>query len=158
MKKINLADIPYTENKSPKGRFQRFRKEISVALGAKRSTFPALGGHPFEVELVRLPPGAVNWPYHLHTVEHEFYLIISGKGQVRTSQGVTDVTAGDAFHHPPGEPHQIINPSKADLLYYVIADNQISDGCFYPDSNKWANNDVDQCFRIAEVEYYDGEE
>jgi uncharacterized cupin superfamily protein len=158
MKKVNVNDIPFAEAKSPTGKFHRLRREISVALGAKRGNLPALGGHPFEVELVKLPPGAINWPYHSHSIEHEFYLVVSGKGQVRTPSGLFEVGPGDAFLHPPGEPHQIINHTDADLLYYVIADNQISDSTFYPDSGKWANNDVDRCFRVTEVDYYDGEE
>ena len=33
MRKINLKDVPEQEKKSPKGKFGRFMKNISVALG-----------------------------------------------------------------------------------------------------------------------------
>ena len=158
MKKINLEDVPWSEGKSPSGKFHRFRKELSVKLGAKRGEMPATGGHPFEVELAKIPPGAINWPLHSHTIEHEFYLIVSGTGRVRTQDGEFEVRAGDVFVHRPSEPHQMRNPGPDDLVYYVIADNQIADSCYYPDSQKWANNDIDRCFRPVEVEYYDGED
>lgn len=158
MKKINVDEIPWSERKSPSGKFHRFRKELSVSLGAKRGEMPAAGGHPFEVELVKMPPGALNCPFHSHSVEHEFYLIVSGAGRMRTQEGEFEVKAGDAFVNRPGEPHQMSNPGPGDLVYYVIADNQISDSCYYPDSQKWANDDIDRCFRAVEVDYYDGEE
>jgi uncharacterized cupin superfamily protein len=158
MKIVNVEAVPWTEGKSPSGKFHRFRKELSVKLGAKRGEMPSGGGHPFEVELVKVPPGAINWPLHSHTIEHEFYLILSGVGRVRTQEGEFEVKAGDAFVNQPGEPHNLSNPGPADLIYYVIADNQIADSCYYPDSQKWTNNDIDRSFRAVEVDYYDGEE
>ena len=71
MKKLNIADLPWVEGKSPKGKFHRFRKDISARLGSARAPLPDSGRHPFEIELVKLPAGAINWPYHSHSVEHE---------------------------------------------------------------------------------------
>lgn len=113
---------------------------------------------PFEVELVRLPPRAVNWPFHSHTAQWEFYLIVSGRGQVRTPSGLSEVREGDCVAHPPGEPHQLTNTGATDLLYYVVADNPASDACHYPDSGKWELPTHDQPVRVTPVEYYDGEE
>jgi mannose-6-phosphate isomerase-like protein (cupin superfamily) len=163
MKKINIADLPWVEGKSPTGKFHRYRKELSAQLGSGRSPSPDSERHPFELELVRIPSGAVNWPYHSHSAEHELYLIVSGVGRVRTPGGLVDVGAGDVIHHPPGEPHQMNNPGSADLVYYVIANNVIAGGavadeCYYPDSDKWATTSIDRCFRPTKVDYYDGEE
>ena len=36
MRKINLKDVPEQEKKSPKGKFGRIMKNISVALDANR--------------------------------------------------------------------------------------------------------------------------
>jgi hypothetical protein len=33
----------------------------------------------------------------------------------------------------PGEPHQIINDSEKDLVFYIIADNPLGESCYYPD-------------------------
>ena len=158
MDHLHPDTLEWTTGQSPKGKFQRHRKELSVAMGAARGQIAARGGHPFEVELVRLPPGAINWPYHSHTVEHEFYIVVGGSGIVRTPDGEREVRAGEVFHHPPGEPHQLRNPGPEDLIYYVIANNEITDDCHYPDSDKWAVTSLERCFRPVPVDYYDGEE
>ena len=70
-----------------------------------------------------------------------------------------EVGAGDAFVQPPGTAHQIRNTSATeDLIYYVIADNPISDPVYYPDSDKWAIRPPGKLGRLTETEYYDGEE
>src|SRR5436853_540089 len=77
-------------------------------------------------------------PYHSHSAESELYLVVSGNGTVRDKDGLTDVGAGDAFFFGPGEAHQLTNAGEEDLVYYVVADNPLGDGCYYPDSGKWA--------------------
>ena len=84
------------------------------------------------------------------------YLVVSGTGQVRTSKGHTAIRPGDAFMCPPNEAHQIINNSKRDLKYYVIADNPVTDVCYYPDSDKWMI--PGKVVRITKVGYHEGEE
>jgi uncharacterized cupin superfamily protein len=163
MKKCNIDELPWEEGKSPKGKFHQFSKDISGGLGSARAPLPASGRHPFEIELVRIPAGAVNWPYHSHSAEHELYLIVSGTARVRSPGGIVQARAGDVIHHPPGEAHQMSNPGPDDLTYYVIANNviagdSVADECYYPDSDKWATPSIDKCFRPAKVEYYDGEE
>ena len=158
MKKINLATVSVEVTQSPKGRFRLFSQDISAAIragnGYKSRTAPC----PFEVELVRLPPRAVNWPYHAHSAQWEFYMVVSGRGQVRTPTGKVEVREGDCFVHSPGEPHQLTNTGATDLVYYVIADNPPSDSCHYPDSNKWKVPGQSKPVRVTPAEYYDGEE
>jgi uncharacterized cupin superfamily protein len=158
MNRINLADLNAEESASPKGRFHRFRSNIAAALAAKRNGSPAAGHCPFEVELVRVPPRAANWPYHAHSAQWEFYLIVSGRGQVRTPQGRFDIREGDCLLHPPGEAHQLTNTGAVDLVYYVVANNAASDICHYPDSEKWSLPGQPKPVRARAAEYYDGEE
>jgi uncharacterized cupin superfamily protein len=68
---------------------------------------------------------------------YEFYLIVSGTPTVRHKDGTTEAKAGDYFMFAPGEPHQMINNGKDDVVYYCIADNPISDHAYYPDTDKW---------------------
>src|SRR5262249_51369182 len=64
MKKINLNKIPWRERKSPKGHYHRFLRDVALAF-KNPSSGPAFRSEPpFEVELVRLPPGAKNFPFH----------------------------------------------------------------------------------------------
>jgi len=162
MKKINVNDIPWRERKSPKGRYHRFLRDVALAFQSPSSGPKLRGDPPFEVELVRLPPGARNFPLHSHAAEWEFYLIVSGTGKVRTGKSLRSLEPGDCILNPPGEPHQIINTSKSDLLYYVIANNAVADFYYYPDSNKWGLEapamNQDRSFRMKDVNYYEGEE
>src|SRR6266566_2208388 len=142
MRKVNLKDIPEQERKSPKGKFHKFVKNVSVALGREPESLDLAERHPFDLALVRIPKGKSYCPYHSHSAESELYLVISGRGSVRDKDGSTMVSAGDAFFFQPGEAHQLTNAGEEDFVYYVIADNPRSggtgDSCFYPDSGKWA--------------------
>jgi uncharacterized cupin superfamily protein len=152
------AIIKWVEQRSPRGRFHLFRRHISEALGAPRDAGLARGGHPFDVELTRVPPGATNFPFHAHAAQWEVYLILSGSGELRAGEGVTVVIAGDAFVCPPGEAHQLKNVGTEDLVYYVIADNPPADVINYPDSNKWFVKPHHKSFTLQETNYYAGEE
>src|SRR2546423_14150021 len=162
MKKVNLDQIPWRERKSPKGTYHRFLRDVAMAFKNPK-TGPRLATNPpFEVELVRLPPGAKNFPLHSHSSEWEFYLIIAGAGKMRTDKLTRIIKPGDCMLSPPGEPHQIINSGKRDLLYYVIANNSTADFWHYPDSNKWGvwaeHLDPPKIFQMKRIDYYDGEE
>src|SRR6202790_2124630 len=143
MRKVNLKDVPAQERQSPKGKFGRRSKDISVALGREPESLELMKRHPFDLALVSIPKGKSLCPYHSHSPESELYLVVSGRGSIRDKDGSTIVTEGDAFFFQPSEAHQITNAGDEDFVYYVIADNPRSggatgDSCFYPDSGKWA--------------------
>src|SRR5262245_66313808 len=137
MHKINSKDIAEVAWSSPKGKFAGAGKEISEALGRKPLSTDLRERHPFDVEICRVPPGKVAYPYHSHSAQWEFYHVISGKGVMRHKDGKTTIEAGDAFIFEPGEPHQLINDSSEDLVLYIVADNPIGESVYYPDSKKW---------------------
>ena len=115
--------------------------------------------HPFDVEILRIPPGKTPYPYHLHSAQWEFYHVISGKGSARDEEGVTPIEPGDAFIFPPGKPHQLINDGLEDLIIMVIADNPLSESGYYPDSKKWVVRVPERrILRSEGLDYYDGEE
>jgi hypothetical protein len=49
MHKANLKDIPEQERKSPKGKFGRFMKHISIALGREPESLDLSKRHPFDL-------------------------------------------------------------------------------------------------------------
>lgn len=160
MRKVNLSEITEGKRTSPKGKYAASYKEISLALGRERDSLDLSKRHPFDLALLRIPPGASHCPYHAHSAQSELFLIVSGLGSVRDGAGTTEVAAGDAFFFGPGEAHQITNPGPNELTYYVIADNPIGDACYYPDSKKWAvfrppDNII---MKGSETNYFDGEE
>ncbi len=115
--------------------------------------------HPFDVEILRIPPGKNPYPYHSHSAQWEFYHVISGRGIARHKDGMTPIEAGDAFIFEPNQPHQLINDSAEDLVVYVVADNPIGESYYYPDSNKCsAYSPQRKMMRSEALNYYDGEE
>ena len=161
MKRVNQNDLPWIERRSPRGRFHRYFRGISHALQGSAAGPPLPGPAPFDVELVRLPGGATNYPFHSHAAEWECYLILAGSGTLRAGEGRTALAPGDCVMCPPGEAHQIVNDGQGDLLYYVIANNAPADFWHYPDSDKWGfptPDGEDVYFRRTGVDYFEGEE
>ncbi len=161
MRKVNLNDIPEDERKSPGGKFHKFVKDISIALGREKDSLDLVKRHPFDLAMVRIPKGKSYCPYHGHSAETEFYLVVSGRGIVRDHHGKTEVKAGDAFFFPPGQAHQLSASTEEDFVYYVIADNPRGDACYYPDSSKWAvpaEGEEEAIVQGKEADYYKDEE
>ena len=166
MRKVHLDQIKEQERKSPKGKYHKFVKEISIALGRDSDSLDLAKRHPFDLAVARIPKGKSYCPYHSHGAESELYLVVSGHGNVRDKDGITGVGPGDAFLFQPGEAHQLSNAGDEDFVYYVIADNPRSggitgDSCYYPDSGKWAvttDGDEEIIVKGSETDYFDGEE
>jgi uncharacterized cupin superfamily protein len=159
MLKVNTKKIAEVTWASPKGKFAGAGKQVSEELGRKPQSMDLNERHPFDVEICRIPPGKTHCPYHSHSAQWEFYHVISGNGAVRHKDGTTPIEAGDAFIFKPGEPHQLINDSLADLVLYVVADNPIGESCYYPDSQKWIVYSPERrLIRSDALKYYDGEE
>jgi uncharacterized cupin superfamily protein len=160
MKKVNTEQMKEDQTwTSPKWKFTGMSKCISEALGRKPTSMDLMERHPFDVEILRIAPGQVPYPYHSHSAQWEFYHVISGRGSVRHEGGSTAIETGDAFIFKPGEAHQLINDSDADLLIYVVADNPIGESCHYPDSGKWlVRSPARRLMRGDNLDYYDGEE
>jgi uncharacterized cupin superfamily protein len=161
MRKINLNDIPESERKSPKEKFHKFVKDISIALGREKESLDLAKRHPFDLAWVRIPKGKSYCPYHGHSAETELYLVLSGQGIVRDRTGTTEVRSGDSFFFAPGEAHQLSAAPEEDFVYFVIADNPRGDSCYYPDSGKWVafkEGGEEVIAKGEEADYYAGEE
>ena len=160
MKKVNTRRLEETTWSSPKGKYAGFGIEVSEALGRDPRSTDLMKRHPFDVEILRVPPGKAPYPYHSHSAQWEFYHVISGAGTVRHKDGQTPIEEGDAFLFGPTEPHQLINDGSEDLIIYVIADNPIGESFYYPDSQKASAHAPEKrrLFRSAPLDYYDGEE
>ena len=159
MKLVNTHQLPEHTWSSPKGKFGGAGQEVSEALGREPLSTDLRKRHPFDVEILRVPPGRSAYPYHSHSAQWEFYHVISGTGLARHEGGTTPIEPGDAFIFEPGEPHQLTNNSAADLILYVVADNPLGESCHYPDSGKWLVRSPERrVLRSEALEYYDGEE
>src|ERR1700750_439865 len=104
MRKVNTNNMEERVWSSPKGKFAGAGKEVSEALGRKPNSTDLMERHPFDVEIVRIAPGKIPYPFQRHSQQWEFYHVISGTGQVRHKDGMTPIAPGDAFLFKPNEP------------------------------------------------------
>ena len=159
MKKINTNTLEEQTWSSPKGKFGGAGKQVSEALGRDPNSSDYHLRHPFDIEITRLTPGQVAYPYHSHSAQWEFYHVISGRGTMRDDEGVHEIVAGDAFMYRPNEAHQLANNGNEDLVMYVVADNPFNDHAYYPDSKKWSVKIPQRTLvRSEPLDYFDGEE
>ena len=121
MNHISHNDIEWSSHRSPKGEFESTNLNYGAAMKAGDA------GHPFEVMLLRIPPGKCPWPYHFHASQWEFYYVIEGAGEMRLEGETVEIRAGDAMMCPPGEAHQLHTTGESDLLVQIVASNQVAD-------------------------------
>jgi hypothetical protein len=57
MRKVNTNQLESLAWSSPKGKFAGTGIQVSEALGRKRDSTDLLERHPFDVEILRVPPG-----------------------------------------------------------------------------------------------------
>ena len=67
------------------------------------------------------------------------FYVISGTGTLRHADEEYPVRAGDFICSPadPAQPHQIINTSEEDLVYFALGREEMADVMLYPDSGKY---------------------
>jgi uncharacterized cupin superfamily protein len=155
---VNLDALPEIEQRSPSGKFHSFSRNVSLALGGIANTGTWGGGHPFDVQIRRIPPGAAVCTYHLHLAQWEYFVVRRGEATVRAPDGSFAASTGEVFFHPPGSPHQLINNGTTDLEVMIVTDQPPLDSCFYPDSDKRSLRPPGKFFRVTEVHYFDGED
>lgn len=160
MNRVSLDELSAESWVSPGGRFKQTMKQVSEALGRVPDSMDLTKRHPFDLEWCTLPAHSENYPYHAHACQWEMYVFLEGEGFARDEKGKHPVMAGDVVLYAPGEAHQLINESDSNLIYFVIADNPLTDPCYYPDSDKWAVKvgDNRKIMVGEEVDYYHGED
>ena len=113
MRKVNVNDITEMSWSSPKGKFAGAGKEVSEELGRKPLSTDLKERHPFDLEILRIPPGKRPYPYHSHSAQWELYHVVSGKGVVRDKDGTTEIESGDAFLFKRERRQQVLGPDIA---------------------------------------------
>lgn len=125
MKIVRTAETSWAEAMN-RGPFQQRRK--------------ALGGQKLTCSLWELAPQKRSFPLHAHHVTEEALFVISGRGAVRTTEGLTPIGPGDYVSFPPGGlAHQLVNEGSEPLVYLGMAATQGVDVVEYPDSGKVAS-------------------
>lgn len=77
-------DIVWDSHRSPKGAYESHYRPVSEQLTACAPVQQGFSDHrrPFEVDLVRIPPGKKLCPRHVHSVEWECYIVLAGSGEM----------------------------------------------------------------------------
>src|SRR5262245_66686157 len=79
MKKVNVAHVRAEQRQSPGGKYAKTVKEISIALGREPDFLDLAKRHPFDLTLVRIPPGKSYCPYHSHGPNPSFIWLFRGE-------------------------------------------------------------------------------
>ncbi len=124
MKVVRTSQMPWADSLD-RGEFRQRRK--------------ALGGDKLPCGLWELPPGKRSFPLHAHQITEEALFVVSGRGKVRTPEGLTEIGPGDYVSFPAGGPaHQLLNDGTEPLVYVGMAAVTGVDVVEYPESNKVA--------------------
>ncbi len=108
-----------------------------------------------------LEQGKYSYPYHFHHNGEELFVILSGKGELRTPGGIQEIGNGNIALFEKGEAgaHQLYNPHREPLVYLDLRTLNKVDICEYPDTGKvniLPRQDI--FFRGDRVAYFEGEE
>ena len=99
----------------------------------------ALAGEKMPCGLWELAPGKFSFPMHAHHVTEEALFVISGRAQVRTPEGDTEIGPGDFVSFPAGgAAHQLFNHTSLPCVYLGVAAVSGHDVVEYPESGKLA--------------------
>ncbi|HTV71051.1 MAG TPA: cupin domain-containing protein [Rhizobiaceae bacterium] len=155
---INLDDVTEFEDVEENGIYTSKRAMVSRRIGARDIGY----------NLVILPPGKVQCPFHNHRGEEEMFLILDGEGELRFGSERYPIRKNDVIACPTGGAdvaHQIINTGTTDMRYLALSTFCDIDVCEYPDSGKMlvvaGRGDRPALHKMVRAEgslaYYDGE-
>jgi uncharacterized cupin superfamily protein len=147
---INCSSENLLFENSPLEEYQSFSsKDVAKSSGL----------HDIQGNLRLLKSGKYSCPYHFHHEAQEIFVILEGKGIVRTEEGLRTIKKGDTLFFPTGKTgaHQLKNDSEEDLVYLDLKIAHGFDACEYPDTNKVNLNGKDLFEKGRVVEYFEGE-
>lgn len=131
-----------------------YEKKSFISFGEAKQTL---------VSVYEIPPLKSAYPYHYHHKNEETYYIISGKGLLKTPEGVKVVETGELIFFPANSAgaHKLTNTSMTEKLIYIDFDVVHDvDVTVYPDTNKigiWGKG-INKVFKEeSAIDYYEGE-
>jgi quercetin dioxygenase-like cupin family protein len=79
------------------------------------------GADNFSMRVFEVEPGGCS-PYHKHPWEHEVF-ILEGRGSLVQGGKEVPCSKGDVIFIPPGEEHQLKNPSEETMEFICLIPN-----------------------------------
>jgi len=68
----------------------------------------------------RIPPG-LGEVKHYHARSRQVFYVLHGRLQIETGDDVAQLSDGDSFEVPPGQPHNVRNPFDEDVHFLVVS-------------------------------------
>src|SRR5262245_52306188 len=127
---VNDIELMAQQPQMPEAGFEARIAPIAAPLGATK-----LG-----CRLTVVPPGKKAFPHHVHHVNDELFVILSGEATLRFGAKQYPVRSGDVIVCPAGgadKAHQLINNSAGELRYLSISSMGLPEVAEYPDSGKF---------------------
>ena len=123
----NIDQIPKEYMDDPD--FQSKMKTVSVG--------DFIGSEKIYVNIDYVKPGGESVKYHAHSMQEEFFLIMSGKGLLRMDGEEISIKTGDVISKPAGKDiaHHFINNSSEILQILDVGTLEKGDVATYPDEN-----------------------
>lgn len=121
----------YNVNNIPNQYISKFQGAKTMYVGN------AVGSEKIYVNIDYIEPGYKSTKYHHHSMQEEFFLIMSGKGIIRINDEEFEVKSGDVISKPAGKniAHQFINNSEEVLQVLDVGTKEEEDVAIYPDEN-----------------------
>jgi uncharacterized cupin superfamily protein len=98
-----------------------WERDLGPARGTRVGT--AAGAQDLGCALYELDPGGQAAPYHAHYANEELLIVLDGALEVRTPDGIRDVTKGAvvAFPAGPSGAHRVRNASDRLARYLMVS-------------------------------------
>jgi uncharacterized cupin superfamily protein len=127
----------------------RSRRDLGKAAGSVRTG----------LKLVTVPPGKLGVAPHCHSAEEEIFVVLEGSGDLILGEEEHPVRAGHVVARPPatGVAHTV-RAGLDGLTYLAYGTRVPSDVCFYPRSGTVFFRGVGVIGRLAQLDYWDGED
>jgi uncharacterized cupin superfamily protein len=132
------------------------RGETAMAL---RRLGAAVGSVHTGMRLMAIEPGALGYPPHCHSSEEELFVVLDGAGTLLLGDDERPVRAGHVVSRPAGTGvAHAFRAGAGTLTLLAYGTRDPGDMAWYPRSAKVAVRGLGVRFRVAQVEYWDGEE
>ena len=120
------------------------RRTGSISTGLRHGTIAA---------------GACGPPPHVHSAEHEIFVVLEGSGEIVLGDETFPVRAGSVVGRPAGTgvAHQLRAGADGPLRFLAWSTREPSDLVFQPRSQKVLFRGLGVIARVEAVEYWDGE-
>jgi len=127
------------EEVSPRAKRSIYPEQFAARMidRVKKPLGDLFGLTNFGVNLTRLAPGALSALRHAHALQDEFIYVLEGSPILVTNIGETQLYPGMCAGFKAGteDAHQIVNRSRADVVYLEVGDRTAGDMVTYPDDD-----------------------